>query len=73
MAATGASFPLEREEAVDACAVGAALGAEASEAAAVGETASDLTLLGGGSMKASSLQERCDRPSYGRNVKRSES
>jgi hypothetical protein len=70
VAAAGASFPLEREEAVDACAVGAALGAEASEAAAAGETASDLALLGGGSMKASSLQERFDRPSYEKNVKR---
>jgi hypothetical protein len=70
VAAAGASFPLEREEAVDACAAGAALGAEASEAAAAGETASDLTLLGGGSMKASSLQEGFDRPSYEKNVRR---
>ena len=61
---------MEREEADDACAAGAALGAEASEAAAAGETASDLTLLGGGSMKSSSLQERYDRLSYEKNVKR---
>jgi hypothetical protein len=60
---------LEREEAVDACAVGAVLGAEASEAAAVGETASGLTLLGGGSMKSSSLQEKFDRLSYEKNAK----
>jgi hypothetical protein len=73
VAAAGASFPLEREEAVDACAAGAALGAEASEAAAAGETASDLTLLGGGSMKASSLQEGFDQPSYEKNVRRSRS
>jgi hypothetical protein len=60
--AAGTSFPLEREEAVDACAAGAALGAEALEAAAAGETASYLTLLDGGSAKASSLQEGHDRP-----------
>jgi hypothetical protein len=60
--AAGTSFPLEREEAVDACAAGAALGAEASEAAAAGETASDLTLLDGGSAKTSSLQKGHDRP-----------
>ena len=70
MAAAGASFPLEREEAVDACAAGAALGAEASEAAAAGETTSDLTLLGGGSIKSSSLQGRFDRLSYEKNMKR---
>ena len=55
--AAGISFPLEREEAVDAWAAGAALGAEASEAATAGGTASDLAFLSGGSAKPSSLQK----------------
>jgi hypothetical protein len=57
MVATGMSFPLEREEAVDAWAAGVALGAEASEAATAGGTTSDLAFLDGGSIKPSSLQK----------------
>jgi hypothetical protein len=57
VAAEGTSFPLEREEAVDAWAAGIALGAEASEAATTGEAAPDLAFLDGGSMTPSSLQK----------------
>jgi hypothetical protein len=49
------SFPLEREEAVDTWAAGAAVGAEASEVATSGRTAPDLAFLDGGSLKPSSL------------------
>ena len=61
MVIAGASFPLEREEAVDAWAAGAALGAEASEAAATGGAAPDLAFLDRGSVKPSSLQKGNDR------------
>jgi hypothetical protein len=57
-AVEGISFPLEREEAVDTWAAGAAEGAEASEAATFGRAAPDLAFLDGGSMKPSSLQRR---------------
>ena len=66
------SFPLEREEAVDAWAMGAALGAEASEATTTGETASDLAFLGGGSIKPSSLQRRMVDYDYKKGVKSKE-
>jgi hypothetical protein len=56
-AAEGISFPLKREEAVDIWAVGAAAGAEASEAAGFTGTVLDLTFLGGGSVRPSSLRK----------------
>jgi hypothetical protein len=52
----GTSFPLEREEAVDTWAAGAAIGAEASEATMPSGAAPDLAFLDGGSMKPSSLR-----------------
>jgi hypothetical protein len=48
---------LEREEAVETSAAGAVAGAEASEVAGTGLLVLVLAFLGGGSMKASSLQE----------------
>jgi hypothetical protein len=56
-AVKGISFPLEMEEAVDIWAVGAAAGAEASEAAGFGRTVLDLAFLDGGSKKPSSLRK----------------
>jgi hypothetical protein len=52
--------------------MGAALGAEASEATTTGETASDLAFLGGGSIKPSSLQRRMVDYDYKKGVKSKE-
>jgi hypothetical protein len=54
-AVEGISFPLEREEAVESWAAGAAAGAEASEAAGAGLLELVLAFFEGGSMKPSSL------------------
>jgi hypothetical protein len=64
----GISFPLEREEAVDTWAAGAAVGAEASEAATSSGAAPDLAFLHGGSMKPSSLRKEIFGKSYERNA-----
>jgi hypothetical protein len=65
-AVEGISFPLEMEEVVDTWPAGAAVGAEASEAATFGRTAPDLAFLDGGSLKPSSLWKRKIGKSYER-------